>query len=38
MIDGTRMKPGDVMLGLQANGLHTNGYDWPEKSCSRRCA
>ena len=26
MIDGSRIKPGDVILGLPANGLHTNGY------------
>jgi len=26
MIDGSRIKPGDVVLGLPSNGLHTNGY------------
>ncbi|MEA3189125.1 MAG: phosphoribosylformylglycinamidine cyclo-ligase [Chthoniobacter sp.] len=26
IIDGARIKPGDVVLGLPANGLHTNGY------------
>ena len=26
MIDGSRIKPGDIILGLPANGLHTNGY------------
>jgi phosphoribosylformylglycinamidine cyclo-ligase len=26
MIDGSRIKPGDVILGLASNGLHTNGY------------
>jgi phosphoribosylformylglycinamidine cyclo-ligase len=26
MIDGTRIEPGDVVLGLPSNGLHTNGY------------
>jgi phosphoribosylformylglycinamidine cyclo-ligase len=26
MIDGRRIKPGDVILGLPSNGLHTNGY------------
>jgi phosphoribosylformylglycinamidine cyclo-ligase len=26
MIDGSRIRPGDVILGLASNGLHTNGY------------
>ena len=26
LIDGHKIKPGDVILGLIANGLHTNGY------------
>jgi len=26
MIDGSRIKPGDVILGMPSNGLHTNGY------------
>jgi phosphoribosylformylglycinamidine cyclo-ligase len=26
IIDGTEIKPGDVVLGLASNGLHTNGY------------
>ena len=26
MIDGSTIKPGDVVLGLPSNGLHTNGY------------
>jgi phosphoribosylformylglycinamidine cyclo-ligase len=26
MIDGKRIRPGDVVLGLKSNGLHTNGY------------
>ena len=26
MIDGSRIRPGDVILGLPSNGLHTNGY------------
>jgi len=26
MIDGSRIRPGDVVLGLASNGLHTNGY------------
>ena len=31
MIDGTRIKPGDVILGLASNGLHTNGYSLARK-------
>ena len=26
MIDGTTIKPGDVIIGLPSSGLHTNGY------------
>src|SRR5947209_20425361 len=26
MLDGSRIKPGDVILGLRSNGLHPNGY------------
>ena len=26
MIDGAKIKPGDVIIGLASNGLHTNGY------------
>lgn len=31
MIDGTRIAPGDVVLGLRSNGLHTNGYSLARK-------
>ena len=31
MIDGSRIKPGDVILGLSSNGLHTNGYSLARK-------
>jgi phosphoribosylformylglycinamidine cyclo-ligase len=31
IIDGTRIKPGDVVLGLPSNGLHTNGYSLARK-------
>ena len=31
MIDGSRIKPGDVILGLASNGLHTNGYSLARK-------
>jgi len=31
MIDGRKIKPGDVLLGLPSNGLHTNGYSLARK-------
>src|SRR5438874_1636260 len=31
IIDGGRIKPGDVILGLPSNGLHTNGYSLARK-------
>lgn len=31
MIDGSRIKRGDVILGLSSNGLHTNGYSLARK-------
>ena len=31
MIDGSTIKPGDVVLGLPSNGLHTNGYSLARK-------
>jgi phosphoribosylformylglycinamidine cyclo-ligase len=31
MIDGSRIEPGDAVLGLAANGLHTNGYSLARK-------
>jgi len=26
IIDGRKIRPGDIILGLESNGLHTNGY------------
>ena len=26
ILDGTKVRPGDVLVGLPSNGLHTNGY------------
>src|SRR5438874_1064484 len=31
MIDGRKIKPGDLILGLPSNGLHTNGYSLARK-------
>ena len=31
MIDGSRIKVGDVVLGMPSNGLHTNGYSLARK-------
>jgi phosphoribosylformylglycinamidine cyclo-ligase len=31
MIDGRRIKAGDVVLGMPSNGLHTNGYSLARK-------
>jgi phosphoribosylformylglycinamidine cyclo-ligase len=31
MIDGRKIKPGDAILGLASNGLHTNGYSLARK-------
>jgi phosphoribosylformylglycinamidine cyclo-ligase len=31
MIDGSRIRPGDLILGLPSNGLHTNGYSLARK-------
>jgi phosphoribosylformylglycinamidine cyclo-ligase len=31
MIDGSKIRQGDVVLGLPANGLHTNGYSLARK-------
>ena len=31
IIDGSRVKPGDVLIGLESSGLHTNGYTLARK-------
>ncbi|MFZ3377520.1 MAG: phosphoribosylformylglycinamidine cyclo-ligase [Chthoniobacterales bacterium] len=31
IIDGRKIKPGDTILGLRSNGLHTNGYSLARK-------
>ena len=31
LIDGARIRPGDIVIGLASNGLHTNGYTLARK-------
>lgn len=31
MLDGSKVRPGDVIIGLASNGLHTNGYSLARK-------
>ena len=31
ILDGSKIKPGDVVIGLPSNGLHTNGYSLARK-------
>ncbi len=31
ILDGSRIRPGDIILGLQSSGLHTNGYSLARK-------
>jgi len=31
IIDGSKIRPGDVLIGLASNGLHTNGYTLARK-------
>ena len=31
IVDGSRVQPGDVLIGLPASGLHTNGYSLARK-------
>jgi phosphoribosylformylglycinamidine cyclo-ligase len=36
IIDGSKIEPGDVVLGLPSNGLHTNGYSLARKILFRK--
>jgi phosphoribosylformylglycinamidine cyclo-ligase len=36
IIDGRKIRPGDVLLGLESNGLHTNGYSLAREILFRR--
>jgi phosphoribosylformylglycinamidine cyclo-ligase len=36
IIDGSKIKPGDVVLGVPSNGLHTNGYSLARKILSEK--
>lgn len=31
MLDGSKVRPGDIIVGLASNGLHTNGYSLARK-------
>ena len=31
IVDGSKIQPGDILLGLPSNGLHTNGYSLARK-------
>jgi len=34
IIDGSKIKPGDVIIGLESNGLHSNGFSLLRKALS----
>ena len=36
IIDGSKINPGDVVIGLASNGLHSNGYSLVRKALSKR--
>jgi phosphoribosylformylglycinamidine cyclo-ligase len=36
LIDGLRIKPGDVLMGIESNGLHSNGFSLVRKVFSEK--
>ena len=38
LVDGRRVRPGDVMIGLSSSGLHSNGYSLARQVCFERAA
>lgn len=36
VIDGSKIKPGDIVIGLESTGLHTNGYTLARKVLLKR--
>ena len=38
LIDGRRVRPGDVLLGLGSSGLHSNGYSLARHICFKKAA
>ena len=37
LIDGSRIRAGDALIGLESSGLHTNGYSLAQKVLFERC-
>lgn len=33
IINGTKIKPGDILIGIESSGLHSNGYSLAQKVC-----